>query len=111
MLKYAETPRGHWLEERRRMHKEKGPSRQKEEARSLSAVTWGVTTSKSPLLLVEGHVAAQKRTTLANLSPVAAVSVNSMPQYKKYQNGLIELPSKTLDLDKLPKATNTLLKL
>ena len=40
--------------------KENGPSRQKEEAHTLSAVTGGVTTSKSPLLLVEGHVAALK---------------------------------------------------
>ncbi len=47
----------------------------------------------------------------ANLSLVAAVSVNSMPKYKKYQNGPIELRTKTLDLDKLPKATNTSLKL
>ena len=40
--------------------KEKGPSRQREEAHSLSAVTSRVTTSKSPFLLVEGHVAALK---------------------------------------------------
>ena len=39
------------------MRKEKGPFRQKEES-PLSAVTGGVTTSKSPLLLVEGHVTA-----------------------------------------------------
>ena len=45
----------------RRMRKEKGPSGQKEEANSRSAVTGGVTTSQSPLLLVEGHVAALKR--------------------------------------------------
>ena len=32
----------------RRMCKEKGTSRQKEEAHSLSVVTGGVTTSKSP---------------------------------------------------------------
>ena len=32
----------------------------KRESKSLSAVTGGVTTSKSPLLLVEGHVAALK---------------------------------------------------
>ena len=41
--------------------KEKGPSRQKGEVHSLSAVTGGVTTSKSPLLPVEDHVAALKR--------------------------------------------------
>ena len=40
--------------------KEKGQSRQKDEALSLSAVTDGVITSKSSLLLVEGHVAALK---------------------------------------------------
>ena len=34
-----------------------------------------------------------------------------MPKYKKYQNGSIELRTKTLDLDKLPKTTNTSLKL
>ena len=39
----------------------KRPSGQKEEALSLSAVTSGVTTSKSLLQLVEGHVAALKR--------------------------------------------------
>ena len=42
---------------------------------------------------------------------VVAVSINSMPKYKKLQNGPIELQTKTLDLDKLPKATNILLKL
>ena len=50
-------------------------------------------------------------TTLANLSLVAADSVNSMPKYKKYQNGPIELRTETMDLDQLLKATNTLLKL
>ena len=43
------------------MRKEKGSSRKKEKAHSLSAVTSGVTTSKSPLLLMESHVAALKR--------------------------------------------------
>ena len=47
----------------------------------------------------------------ANLSLVVAVLVNSMPKYKKLQNGPIELPTKTVDLDKLPKVTNTSLKL
>ena len=39
----------------------KGPSQQKEKAHSLSAVTSGATTSKFPLLLVEGLVATLKR--------------------------------------------------
>ena len=47
----------------------------------------------------------------ANLSLVALVSVNSMPKYKSYKMGLSKLQTKTLDLDKLLKATNTLLKL
>ena len=38
--------------------KKGGPSRQKQESHILSAVTGGVTTSKSPLLLVEGLAAA-----------------------------------------------------
>ena len=46
-----------------------------------------------------------------HLPLVAAVSVNSMPKYKKLRNGPIELRTKTLDLGKLPKVTNTLLKL
>ena len=41
--------------------KKNGTSRQKEKSHSLPAVTSGVTTFKSPLLLVEGHVAALKR--------------------------------------------------
>ena len=45
----------------RRMRKEKGQSRQKEEDHSPSAETGRVTTFKSPLPLVEGHVAALKR--------------------------------------------------
>ena len=91
------------------MRKEKGPSPQKEKYLSLIAVTGGVTASKSPLLLEEGHMAALSAT-LANLSLVAAVSINRMPKCKKYQNGPIELRIKTLDLDKLPKATNTSVK-
>ena len=42
---------------------------------------------------------------------VAAVSVNSMPKYKKLRNGPNELRTKTQDMNKLPKATNTFLKL
>ena len=59
----------------------------------------------------EANAAALRRHVGLNLSLVAAVSVNSMPKYKKLRNGPIELQTKTLDLDKLPKATKTLLKL
>ena len=94
----------------RHMRKEKGTSQQKEEAHSLSAVTGGVTTSKPPGCKWSQH-GHSKVPRWANLSWVAAVSVNSMPKYKKLQNVLIELRTKILDLDKLPKVTNTLLKL
>ena len=46
----------------------KEPSRQKKEASSLSAVTSGVTTSKSFLLLVEGAMRPPLDDALANLS-------------------------------------------
>ena len=50
--KNAETPRSPWKKGGGSCAK-KEPSRQKKEARSLSAVTSGVTTPKSFLLLVE----------------------------------------------------------
>ena len=75
-------------------------------------MTDGVTTSNLNLPAAsEADVAALRRHVELNLSLVAAVSVNSMPKYKKLWNGPIELRTETLDLDKIPKATNMLLKL
>ena len=48
--------------------KEKEPSRQKKESRPLSAVTSGVTTPKSFLLLVEGAMGPSLDDALVNLS-------------------------------------------
>ena len=77
----------------RRMRKEKGPPDKKEEDHALNLPT------------------ASGSQRWANLSLVATVSINNMSKYKKLRNGPIELRTKTLDLDKLPKATNPLLKL
>ena len=83
------------------MRNEKGTSLQKKETHSLSNLP---ATS-------EVNVAARRHHVGLNLSLVAAFSVNRMPKYKNLRNGPIELQTKTLDLNKLPKATNTLLKL
>ena len=50
------------------MRKEKEPSRQKNESRSLSPVTSGVTTPKSFLLVLEGAMRPSVDDALANLS-------------------------------------------
>ena len=65
MQKFLETPdrkRGE------RMGKENKPSRQKKESCSFSAVTSGVTTLKSFLLVVEGTMRPSLDDVLANLS-------------------------------------------
>ena len=61
MLKLAEPLTGRW-------EKEKEPSQQKKESRALSAVTSGVTTPKSFLLVVEGAMRPSLVDTLTNLS-------------------------------------------
>ena len=90
------------------MRKEKGTSRQKEEAHSLfSSDQWSDNT-----LLISGTARVRLwMTRWQVLSLVALVSVNSMPKYKSYEMDSSKLRTKTLNLDKLPKATNTLLKL
>ena len=50
------------------MRKEKEPSRQKKESRSLSAVTGRVTASESFLLVMESAVCPSLDDALANLS-------------------------------------------
>ena len=50
------------------MRKEKELSRQKKKSRSLSAVTSGVTTPKSFLLVVEGAMRPSLEDALANFS-------------------------------------------
>ena len=85
------------------------PDKRKTLSLSLSlSLTGRVKTSKSSLLLEEDHVAALKRH-VGQHSLGAAVS--ECQNIKKYQNWPIELRTKTLDLDKFPKATNALLKL
>ena len=69
------------------MHKKKA-FRQKKEICSLSAVTGEVTILKPFLLLVGGPTRASLGGALANLSLVAAVSVNIQLKCKKYQIAL-----------------------
>ena len=89
-----------------RLRKEKGTSRQKEEAHSFSASDqWSDST-----LLTSGTTRIRLWTLRwLVLSIVALVSVNSMPKYKSYE--MDQLNYKLKHLDKLPKATNTLLKI
>ena len=112
-----------------RKHKEKGTSRQKETicqclppdkalptkgGSSFLFQQWPVGWQHLNLPAAgEANVAAlsSEAPRWANLSLLAAVSVNSMPKYKKLRNEPIELGTKTLGLDKLPKAINTFLKL
>ena len=81
MLENAETPRSSWQEKKRHMRK-KEPSQQKKETRSLSAVTSGVTTPKSFLLLVEGTKRPSLDDALTNLLLVAALSLATDPRLK-----------------------------
>ena len=64
-------------------------SQQKKEACSLSAVTSGVTTLKSFLLLVEGTMR------LLTFPLVAVISFTNEPQLKAPNNGLIKITIKT----------------
>ena len=94
---------------RQRLRKEKGPSRQR---RKLILVQlWSAELHQNLPVACGNPRGRSKVSRWANLSLVAAVPVNSIPKYKKLQNGPIELQTKTLDLNKLPKATNTSLKL
>ena len=86
----------------RRMHKEKGTTRQKEENHFLF--------SNDRQVVVTLRVRHWTTRWLV-FSLVAPVSVNSLPKYKKLRNGPIKVRTKTVDLDELSKATNTLLKL
>ena len=92
----------------RHMRKEKGTSRQEEEAHSLSGSDQR---SYNTLLTGEGATHSALDEALASPFTCTALSVNSMPKYKRLRNGPIKLQTKTLDLDKLPKATNTMLML
>ena len=70
---------------RRRMRKEKGTSRQKEEAHSLS----GSDQQSDNILLTSGTPRVRLWTTRWLVFPlVALVSVNNMPKYKSYEMDL-----------------------
>ena len=81
------------------MHKEKGPSRQKEESHSLSAATSGVPTLRSFMLTSEGRLRPYLDAALVNPSTGSSRLFHYAPMTK--------IP----DLDELPKVTNTSLKL
>ena len=87
----------------RRMRKEKGTSRQKKEAHSL----FSSDRRSDNTLLTSGTPRVRLWTTCwLVLSLVALVLVNSMPKYKSYEMDQLKYELKTLDFDKLPKATN-----
>ena len=73
----------------------KEPSRQKKEARALSAVPSEVTTSKYFLLLVEGTLCPSLDDTLANLSMSSSRLFYQRPTTKTPNNGLIKITTKT----------------
>ena len=64
----------------RRMCKEKGPSRQKKETHSVSALTVGLKTPIPFLLAVEGHMSVFYATLWLTFPLEAAVSVTSNPR-------------------------------
>ena len=78
------------------MHKEKGPSRQKVDSHSLSAVTNKVTT---PCKLVEDAMCSSLDDTWASPSTGSSCLFHYQPM------------TETPDLDELPKVTNTSQKL
>ena len=89
--KNAETPRSPWQEVGRRKRKKKEPSQQKKEACAHSAVTSGVKTPKSFLILVEGTMRPSLKDVLAILSTNSSRLFYQRPTTKTTNNGLVKI--------------------